>query len=192
MTVRDYLDGALVYAADFAAVSAAAWCDRLRVETPWTRPRVRLFGREVESPRPACWYGDPDAVYTYSGQRNEPLSWTPLLASIRDAVEGFTGESFNSVLLNLYRDGNDSMGLHADNEPELGSAPVIASVSLGSARRFRLAHRRRSQHRCELRLAEGSLLVMRPPLQAEWRHCVPREPAVVLPRVNLTFRRVWG
>ncbi len=190
MTAVDYLDGALSYRAAFAGAAAPDWRRALLRETPWSQPRVTLFGRQLDSPRLACWYGDAGAVYTYSGLRNRPLPWTPLLQEIRRAVERDSGETFNSVLLNLYRDGEDRMGWHADDEAELGDAPVIASLSLGACRRFRLAHRRRRQRRCELLLGDGSLLLMRPPLQSEWRHCVPREPAVTDARINLTFRRV--
>ncbi len=192
MTAVDYLDGALSYRAGFAGAAAPDWRRALLRDTPWSQPRVRLFGRQLDSPRLACWYGDAGAVYTYSGQRNRPRPWTPLLEEIRRAVEHDSGEIFNSVLLNLYRDGDDRMGWHADDEAELGEQPLIASLSLGACRRFRLAHRRRRQRRCELLLGDGSLLLMRPPLQSEWRHCVPREPAVTAARINLTFRRVLG
>ncbi len=192
MTAVDYLDGALSYRAGFAGAAAPDWRRALLRDTPWSQPRVRLFGRQLDSPRLACWYGDAGAVYTYSGQRNRPRPWTPLLEEIRRAVEHDSGEIFNSVLLNLYRDGDDRMGWHADDEAELGEQPLIASLSLGACRRFRLAHRRRRQHRCELLLGDGSLLLMRPLLQSEWRHCVPREPAVTAARINLTFRRVLG
>ena len=190
MSFDEYLGGQLGLDAVFAADRAAAWMGPLLEQTPWRQPRVRLFGREVRSPRLACWYGDPDAVYTYSGQRNEPRPWTPLLAGIRERVERASGARFNSVLLNYYRDGEDRMGWHSDDEPELGDAPLVASLSLGSTRVLRLAHRRRRWMRCELRLSGGSLLLMRPPLQADWRHCVPSAGSVRAPRVNLTFRQV--
>lgn len=160
-------------------------------EVAWTRPRVRLFGRTVDSPRLSAWYGDAGAVYTYSGLRNEPLPWTDALLGIRARLEDALGLTFNSVLANLYRDGADSMGWHADDEPELGPAPVIASVSLGASRRFVMRHRRKGRHPTfEIVLAHGSLLVMRGDTQRHWRHALPKTRAAVGPRVNLTFRPI--
>lgn len=146
------------------------------------------MGRQVLQPRLTAWYGD--AAYTYSGVTLEPLPWTPLLAMLRDRLIADVGERFNSVLCNLYRTGADSMGLHADDERELGPNPVIASVSVGATRRLVLRHKRRKAAPVILDLTSGSLLVMGPATQTFWRHAVPKDPRVVAPRVNLTFRRI--
>ena len=163
----------------------------LLAEVPWQRPVVQLFGRTFPSPRLAAWYGDTDAVYQYSGLVNEPLPWLPSLVMLRTRIENRLGRPFNGVLLNLYRDGADSMGWHRDNEPELGKNPEIASISLGGVRRFLLHHCRRSDlPGLEIRPDHGSLLLMRGATQHFWRHAVPKTRKAVAPRVNLTFRRV--
>ena len=174
---------------------ADAWLAALLGAVPWRQESVRLFGREIPSPRLTAWYGDPGCVYTYSGLTLEPLPWTPLLASIRERVEAGAGQRFNSVLLNRYRDGSDSMGWHADDERELGPEPTIASVSLGARRTFQLKHKtRKEQRRLDVDLEHGSLLVMRPPTQAHWLHGVPKRRGADAPgeRVNLTFRHIQG
>jgi len=163
----------------------------LLAEVPWQRPVVQIFGRTFRSPRLAAWYGDTGAVYRYSGLVNEPLPWLPGLAVLRRQIEHRLGQTFNSVLLNFYRDGADSMGWHRDQEPELGENPTIVSISLGGIRRFVLQHSRQADMtRLELRPEHGSLLLMCGATQHFWRHCVPKTRKVVAPRINLTFRRV--
>jgi alkylated DNA repair dioxygenase AlkB len=149
-----------------------------------------MFGRWVDSPRLSCWIGDPDARYRYSGQTFEPHPWPQVLLPLRVRLRKELGIDFNSVLANLYRDGRDAMGWHSDDEPELGAEPVIASVSLGAARRFVL--RRRDDHtvRNAFLLEPGSLLVMRGSSQRDWQHALPRTAKPVGPRINLTFRHV--
>lgn len=159
-------------------------------DVSWGLHQIRIFGRWVQEPRQTAWFGDPGAVYTYSGVTMKPAPWTPLLAAVRRRVEKVSGASFNSVLLNLYRDGNDHMGWHSDDEPELGANPVIASLSLGAERRFRLRHRTVPGERRELTLRPGSLLVMGGELQHHWLHSVPKSSTVRSPRVNLTFRKI--
>lgn len=156
----------------------------------WETHRIRLFGRELASPRLSCWIGDPGACYTYSGTRFEPRPWPAALAGLRERVSSLAGERFNAVLANLYRDGRDSMGWHSDDEPELGPEPVIASVSLGAPRPFVFRHRRERDRRCELQLAHGSLLLMAGTTQRYWQHALPRSARVAAPRLNLTFRRI--
>lgn len=163
---------------------------RLHAEIPWQQHRIRLFGREVDVPRLSCWCGDPDAVYTYSRVRYSPQPWTPALAELRDSVSALCGESYNSALCNLYRDGRDAMGLHSDNEPELGPEPSIASLSFGATRRFRLRHRHDPTLRLELDLEAGSLLLMAGATQRNYRHDLPRTARAVDARINLTFRRI--
>lgn len=172
------------------SAQADAWLQALIEQVSWSQPQVQLFGRWHRVPRLVAWYGDPQASYGYSGQRHQPLAWTALLQSIRQAVEQAAGASFNAVLLNYYRDGQDCMGWHSDDEAELGAQPCIASLSLGQARRFDL--RRRGSQRIEhsVLLEHGSLLVMRGSTQHHWQHQVARSRKISAPRINLTFRRV--
>lgn len=177
------------------AGEAAALFSELRASVPWEMHRIRLFGREVDSPRLSCWIGDADAAYRYSGARFEPRPWPVALAALRERLErelggGSTGAGFNSVLANLYRSGRDSMGWHSDDEPELGPAPVIASISLGATRRFVLKHRREPARKLALDLPPGSLLVMAGETQRNYRHALPRTAKAVGERINLTFRWV--
>ncbi|MET4107326.1 alpha-ketoglutarate-dependent dioxygenase AlkB [Hymenobacter sp. UYP22] len=164
---------------------------------PWQQQPIRLFGREVLQPRLTAWYGDAGAAYSYSGLHLEPLPWLPALAELRQQVEQAAGCLFNSVLLNLYRTGQDSMGYHADDEPELGPAPTIASVTLGATRTFRLKPRPAAfpsgaplPESFSLPLTSGSLLIMRGATQQHWFHALPKTTRPVGPRLNLTFRQV--
>lgn len=183
-------EGELVYLPGFLSPSAShRFLSELSETVCWMQPRIRMFGREINSPRLSAWYGDPEAVYQYSGLVNRPLPWLPELLTIRRQVEQQAGYGFNGVLLNLYRNGRDSMGWHSDNEKELGESPVVASVSLGTSRRFLLRHRRRSVLPVyELSLENGSLLLMRGVTQKNWRHSVPKTRHPVGRRLNLTFR----
>lgn len=162
----------------------------LLAEVPWAARHIVLFGKQVLQPRLVSWHGDAGASYRYSGVRNEPAPWTPALAALRESVTAAVGAPFNSVLCNQYRDGHDSMGLHSDDEPELGPEPLIASLSLGATRRFFLVHRRGAKRgpRVNLLLTSGSLLVMEGTTQHWYRHGVPKEPGVTQARINLTFR----
>ncbi len=162
----------------------------LRTGMDWRAEEVLVFGERRRVPRLVAWHGDPGAVYTYSRTRHEPQPWTTALGDIRHAVEHLCGRRFNSVLLNRYRDGRDGMGWHADDEPELGTDPAIASVSLGAPRRFRLRHRRRSDATATLELPHGSLLLMAGPTQRHYLHALPKTARHVGERVNLTFRQI--
>jgi len=164
---------------------------RLIAEVPWRCEEIVMWGRRVLQPRLTAWYGDPGSRYAYSGIELDPLPWTPLLGDIKARVEGAVGSTFNSVLLNYYRDQHDSVGFHSDDEPELGTRPVIASLSLGEERNFTLKHKRsKTTKPVHLRLASGSLLLMKGDTQRCWRHAVPRESRPCGPRVNLTFRTI--
>lgn len=162
----------------------------LRAQVAWEVHRIRLFGREVDSPRLSCWIGDPEASYRYSGVRFEPRPWPDALLPVRVRLEQALGHGFNSVLANLYRDGRDAMGWHSDAEPELGTHPVIASISLGAARRFAFRHRQQAERKLSFELPHGSLLVMAGDTQRFYRHCLPRTAKPVGERINLTFRRI--
>jgi alkylated DNA repair dioxygenase AlkB len=163
----------------------------LRDEIAWRHERIRIRGREYMQPRLVAWFGDPEASYTYSGLKLSPEPWPARLASLRARLERDTGAEFNSVLCNLYRNGEDSMGMHADDERELGPSPVIASVSLGAVRRFVMRHKKDASERLDLDLPHGSLLVMAGTTQHFWRHGVPKQRSVAASRVNLTFRRIF-
>ena len=162
----------------------------LRTRIDWQQEDIVIFGESRRVPRLVAWHGDPGTAYTYSGTAHEPLPWTPELQRIRQRVEELTAQCFNSVLLNLYRDGNDGMGWHADDEPELGREPVIASVSFGATRRFKLRHRRMRIATSTLELAHGDLLLMAGQTQHAYVHAVPKTARPVGTRVNLTFRWV--
>jgi alkylated DNA repair dioxygenase AlkB len=174
----------------FADTEASRFFGELRRGLEWRQEEVTIFGRRHAVPRLVAWHGDTGARYTYSGTPHEPLPWTPALERVRRRVQELTGLEFNAVLLNLYRDGRDGMGWHADDEAELGPDPVIASVSLGAARRFCLRHRRHKGLRTEVRLPHGSLLLMSGATQRNWVHAVPKTALPVGERINLTFRRV--
>jgi alkylated DNA repair dioxygenase AlkB len=166
--------------------------ERLIGEIAWREEDVVVWGRKFPQPRLIAWYGDPGASYTYSGVRHDPLPWTDLLREIRSSVERASATQFNSVLLNYYRHERDSMGLHSDDEPELGREPVIASVSLGQVRTFVMRHKKRKDlPPMRLPLASGSLLLMRGTTQRFWRHGIEKESVPLGPRINLTFRRVY-
>jgi alkylated DNA repair dioxygenase AlkB len=155
----------------------------------WDQEFITIVGRTVAVPRLVAWHGDENAVYRYSGLTHYPRPWTPELLVLRDRIASLCGRPFNSVLGNWYRDGNDSMGWHADNEQVLGRDPWVASLSLGETRLFKIRHNRTKQT-LDLRLAHGSLLVMGGSLQHHWRHCVPKSRSVMGQRINLTFRYV--
>lgn len=164
----------------------------LAATVPWQQREVRVFGRSVPQPRLTAWYGDAGASYSYSGVRNDPLAWTPELADLCDYVAMATGATYNSVLLNCYRDGGDSVAWHSDDERELGVDPTIASISLGAPRLFQLRRRDRSADAVvrTVALGHGSLLAMSGECQREWQHRVPKTTALVGERINLTFRRI--
>lgn len=163
--------------------------DRLKTDLAWQEESIFIYGRWVKVPRLMCWYGDPDAWYQYSGVNHQPMPWTAALQAIREKVEQQCQCAFNSVLANLYRDGNDSMGCHADDEKELGPNPVIASLSLGDERLFRL-HHKKTRDKLDIILGHGDLLVMAGTLQHHWMHAVPKTKKLKTPRINLTFRKI--
>lgn len=170
---------------------ADALFESLRHDIAWERHRLSLFGREVDSPRLSCWIGDPGTTYVYSRTRFEPRPWLPALLTLRERLQVSCGARFNSVLANLYRDGQDSMGWHSDDEPELGPRPVIASVSLGAERRFRVRRKAPRGTRVTplgLPLAHGSLLCMAGDTQRHYQHDLPKVAGVTGARINLTFR----
>lgn len=171
----------------------ADWMQRLQAEVPWRQETIILWGRTHPLPRLTCWMGDPGCIYTYSGVRNAIEPWAPAVRTLRALVEEAVGWRFNSLLLNLYRDGRDSLDWHADDEPELDPVAPIASLSLGACRSFRLRpapHELAPGDTLSFELGAGDLLVMDPPTQAHWQHQVPRRLRLQQTRLNLTFRSI--
>ncbi|MPV86619.1 alpha-ketoglutarate-dependent dioxygenase AlkB family protein [Ostreibacterium oceani] len=167
--------------------SADELFDQLKQSVNWQQCRVRVYGKYHLTPRLSAWYGDKG--YTYSGLYHAPDDWLPPLARLKDTLQQSLNTRFNSVLLNLYRDGNDSMGCHSDDESELGKAPIIASISLGVTRDFILQHKQKAlKHR--LPLTHGDLLVMRGKTQQFWKHSINKSKRINQPRINLTFRYI--
>lgn len=172
------------------AALAERWLQALVEQTPWQQPELFIHGRYHRTPRLTAWYGEPEARYRYSGKVHEPLPWTALLDDIRQRLMAEVGQALNAVLLNYYRDGQDSMGWHSDAEPELGREPLIASLNLGGSRRFDLRRVGATRIEHSLTLEHGSLLVMRGPTQHHWQHQVAKTRQACAPRLNLTFRLI--
>lgn len=165
--------------------------DQLRAETFWRQEKVNVWGKWYDQPRMTAWYGDPGKSYTYSGTVMKPLPWTSLLYAIKREIEELTEVEFNSVLLNLYRNQDDRMGFHSDNEPSLGPEPTIASLSYGATRTLKLKHKKRSDLGVvKIPLTSGSLLLMKGKTQENWIHGIDKESRPCGPRVNLTFRNI--
>ena len=188
----DLVDADVVFASTFlSSTEALDLFSELREATPWKAIEISLWGKRVVQPRLICWYGDPGASYKYSGVRLYPEPWTQTLLLLRNSIERFAGASFNSVLMNLYRDENDSVGWHSDDEPDLGERPTLASLSLGETRAFLMRHKPKADvAQIKLPLPSGSLLVMSGETQRHWAHAIRKEPVRLGPRINLTFRQV--
>lgn len=168
---------------------AQTWFELLLAEVPWQQDEITVYGKKHLTPRLSCWMGESWMSYTYSRHTMRPRPWQALPLEIMRFVEAATDETFNSVLINYYRDGRDSNGWHADDEPELGIEPVIASLSLGASRDFHLRNKSDHSQKYKMRLEHGSLLIMRGQTQSCWQHHVPKRVNVG-PRVNLTFRTI--
>ena len=161
---------------------------KLNHEIHFQAGEIKLFGRTTPIPRLQAWHGDPHLPYTYSNVTLNSLPWTDTLQVIKKQLEHDIQQSFNGVLCNLYRSGQDSMGWHSDNEPELGDQPLIASMSLGGERRFQMQHKKDKLLKWSQTLGHGSLLIMAGDTQHFWRHQLPKTRTEQLPRINLTFR----
>ncbi|MBB4132396.1 alpha-ketoglutarate-dependent dioxygenase AlkB [Xanthomonas sp. 3075] len=172
------------------ATQADALMQALLAQVQWEVHRIRMFGRVVDSPRLSSWIGDADASYRYSGTQFAPQPWLEALQPVRTRLQDETGHPFNSVLVNRYRSGNDAMGWHSDDEPELGAQPLIASLSLGATRRFAFKHRDDAALKQTLELGHGDLLLMGGDTQRHYKHALPRTVKPVGERINLTFRQI--
>ncbi|MEJ6475119.1 alpha-ketoglutarate-dependent dioxygenase AlkB [Pseudoalteromonas piscicida] len=163
--------------------------DALLASVPWQQNTITLFGKTHQTPRLERFIADPDVRYSYSGKLLENAPWPPMLLGIRATLEQRFNVTFNAVLANFYRDGQDSMGWHSDDEPELGPTPVIASLSLGATRKFKIRHKS-NQSVTDILLETGSLLVMQGDSQRDYQHALPKQAKVTQGRINLTFRSV--
>lgn len=163
---------------------------QLMEKVDWVQNKIKMYGKENWVPRMEAWYGDKGMNYTYSGITQEPKPWIEELLEIKATIEPVAGIVFNSVLINFYRDGQDRVGWHSDDEKELGEAPIIGSVSLGAKRKFKLRHKNFAENgqQFALDLDHGSLLLMKGETQKYWKHEVPRTALPVRGRINLTYR----
>ena len=184
-------DAEIFYHSDFfTSLQASELLKKLQEKIEWTQNRIRFYGKESLVPRLEAWYGDPGKSYAYSGIHMDPKPWTDELLLIKKAIEPVAGVTFNSVLINYYRDGADRVAWHSDDEKELGQNPVIGSVSLGAERKFKLRHKKYKTNglKHDIMLNHGSFLLMKGSTQHHWMHEIPRTAKPIGPRINLTFR----
>jgi len=186
------LDGEVWYMENFIPLDKANSYFKKFVETiNWRQEEIKMYGKTYPVPRKTAWYGYEGFNYKYSGILCNPEPWTKELLGIKRVIETFLPESdFNSVLLNLYRDGSDKVSWHADDEKGLGINPLIASVSLGAIRRFDLKHKSDPNQKLQLELVPGSLVIMKGALQHNWLHQIPVQKRITDSRINLTFRTI--
>lgn len=175
----------------FSEIEANVLFQQLLTEIPWQQDDITIFGKTYKQPRLTAFFGNEGKPYSYSNITMLPHVWNELLLKIKSKVEKTTGHSFSSVLLNLYRDGKDSNGWHADNEKELGQNPVIASVSFGEQRIFQLKHNTLKDQKQNIVLENGSLLLMKGTTQHYWKHQIPKTSKPIKQRINLTFRTIF-
>lgn len=180
----------VLYERFFSQEESSELFNKLFEEIKWRNDKIKLYGKEFVLPRKTAWYGDSDRHYTYSGIHLQPESWTASLLKIKARIETVAQTTFNSVMLNLYRDGNDGISWHTDAESELGRNPIIGSISFGETRRFMLRHRRNKDIKTEIDLSDGSFLLMSGPTQHYWQHQIPKTSRHLSPRINLTFRTI--
>lgn len=182
------LNGEFIFLPDFFTQSeGGVFFQKLKSQIEWKQESMYMYGKKINFPRLTAWYGDNDKPYSFSGITLSPKVWNEELVSIKSKIEPIAKVEFNSVLLNRYRDGNDSISWHTDAEKELGINPVIASVNFGATRKFQLRHIK-TKEKLEFELTHGSLLIMQGELQHFWQHQVPKTGQKVGERINLTFR----
>ncbi|MBK6576499.1 MAG: alpha-ketoglutarate-dependent dioxygenase AlkB [Sandaracinaceae bacterium] len=180
-------DHGRVYGDDEALALFSALLD----EVAWQHDELVIAGKRLVTARQVAWYGDREEAYRYSGSTKVARPWTPLLLAVRQRVEAAVGSTFNACLLNLYRNGDEGMSWHSDDEGALGRTPTIASLSLGARRRFDLRHKA-DRRKVSLVLDSGQLVVMAGVTQRHWEHALPKTKQVRTPRINLTFRTIIG
>ncbi|MEG3839704.1 alpha-ketoglutarate-dependent dioxygenase AlkB [Microcoleus sp. herbarium14] len=182
-------DGEVIFYPNFFSVEESdRFFSDLYSSVNWRQDTIHFYGKKIPLPRLTGWYGDEGKSYTYSGIEQHPEPWTPTLKIIKSKAEEISEVTFNSVLLNLYRHGKDSVSWHSDDEPELGENPIIASISFGASRRFSLKHKISKYHKIYIDLLNGSLLLMKGETQHCWQHQLAKTLKSVEPRINLTFR----
>lgn len=186
----DMPDANLKYYPNFIppAEAATIMCS-LQQHIDWRQEQITLYGKTFDIPRLQAWYGDKNAHYRYSNLSMQPLPWSPVLLELKQKCENTSNGCFNSVLANLYRHGQDGMGRHADNEPELGQQPVIASLSFGEIRNLDFYHNK-TKNKFRIALCSGSLLVMSGDTQINWQHSIAKTKKKLAARINLTFRYI--
>ena len=187
--VKSYGEAVLLTEAISPEITAD-YFSRLRTEIQWHQEPIRIFGKWIPQPRLTAFYGDPEKTYRYSGLTMKPLPWTACLLELRNLVQDLAKATFTSALMNLYRNGDDSMGWHRDNEPELGINPVIASLSFGATRSFRFRLKGKKSSEISIDLQDGSLLIMKGAIQTHWEHSLPKTKKPIGERINITFRKI--
>ena len=173
----------------FSLPEADSLFAQLKREVTWQQEKIKLYGQLHDLPRLTAWYGDPSKTYIYSGITVHSLEWIAPILEIKRRIESISDHSFNSVLLNLYRNGSDSVSWHADDEPELGQNPLIGSVSFGEARPFQMKHKSLNE-KLKIILEHGSYLLMKGTTQHYWLHQIPKSKRSLGERINLTFRNI--
>lgn len=181
-------NGEFIYEPSFFDIDESKlFLENLKHKILWKQESMNMYGKQINFPRLTAWYGENDKPYSFSGIKLNPNPWSNELIAIKQKIEPFANTIFNSVLLNLYRDGKDSISWHTDAEKELGKNPIIASVNFGATRKFQLRHIE-SKEKLEIELVNGSLLIMQGELQHFWQHQVPKTNSFTNERINLTFR----
>lgn len=184
-------DGEVYYYPDFfSEEEGGVFFESLLKEIQWRQEPISIFGKKVMQPRLTAWYGDEGKAYSYSGITMPAQNWTPTLLKIKERIESVFGIKFNSALLNQYRDQNDSVGWHRDNEKELGINPIICSVSFGAPREFQFRHLQQKNLKQTLVLQPRSVLIMKGSTQQHWAHAIPKRARPMNSRINITFRNV--
>ena len=185
------LDSKILYWPEFSSKNYSALLfNTFLNETKWKQEKINFWGKEIRVPRLTAWYSKENKSYSYSGVVNNPTPYTKNLNDLQQRVEDYTNQKFNSVLLNLYRSGNDAMGWHADDEASLDRNASIASLSFGAARDFQIKPKDKSSKLINIKLTNGSLLLMKSPFQEDWLHRIPRRKNSHETRINLTFRKL--
>ncbi|WP_342808318.1 alpha-ketoglutarate-dependent dioxygenase AlkB [Alteromonas sp. M12] len=191
LTQMPMKDADVHYQADFLEQDTATELyQKLQTKLAWQQDSIQIYGRTVAIPRLQAWYGDQEATYQYSGLSMQPNPWVSELQQLKKTLEQVCETHFNSVLANWYRNGQDSMGWHADNEIELGRQPIIASLTLGQTRDFDFKHMQSGQ-KVRFPLHNGSLLIMAGNTQQFWQHSLPKRSQLMAGRINLTFRKIF-